>query len=213
MYGMMTILGVTVAWRLWRASGDRAALVLVPPAFAVFGGVHVHEQQLAIAFPALLAVYARYPRVRTLAATGLTLAMIPWNVVSASVLTGFTPLLVGWFARATLGGRRGLAMVGIATAIALSVLALAWAGFGPGDTHAVAHAYPPNALAEESWGPFSRAYLERSSLLFAWLRVPVLVGLGLGLIAVTRAAFEPVSGRVPLVQMDVGTAAGAVAHD
>jgi hypothetical protein len=189
MYAGMVTLGVIVARRMWRNTGDRAVLVLVPPAFAMFGGVHVHFQQLAIAFPAILAVYQREPRLRNLTATALTLVIIPWNVVSATVMTGFIPLLVGWFARATMGARRGLVLTGVAGLIAVSVLALAWAGFGPGDTHYVAHAYPPDALAEQSWGDFSRAVLARPSLLLQWLRVPVLVGLGLGLFAITRATF------------------------
>jgi hypothetical protein len=189
MYAAMVAAGVIVAHRMWRASGDVAALVLIPPAFAVFGGVHVHLVQIVVAFPAILAVHAHYPRLRNIAATGVTLAMIPWHVISASVMTGFTPLLVGWFARATMDARRGLILTGVAAAIAISVLGLAWAGFGPGDTHFVPHIYPPDALAESSWGDFSRAILARPSLLLQWMRVPVLAGLGLGLIAITRAAF------------------------
>ncbi len=190
MYAGMTALGIAVAWRMQRASGNRAALVLLPPAFAVFGGVHIHFAQLAVAFPAFLMVYARYPRQRNLAATAVTLVMIPWNVVSASVMTGFTPLLVGWFARATMGARRGLVLTALAALIAVSVLALARTGFGPGETHFVARSYPPGALAESSWGDFSRSELARPSLLLQWLRVPVLAGLALGLVAVTRAALE-----------------------
>jgi hypothetical protein len=191
MYAVMTIVGVAVAARIRRANGDRAALVLVPPAFAVFGGVHVHYQQLIIAFPAIFYVYARYPQVRNLAATGLTFAMIPWNLLSGSVLTGFTPFVVGWFAHATMGARRGLILTSVAAVIALSVLVLALAGFGPGNDHFVPHAYSPNALAEESWGNFSRAVLARPSPLIQWLRVPIIAGLALALIAVTQAAFRP----------------------
>ncbi len=189
MYAMMVTAGITVAIRMWRATGDAAVLILLPPAFAVFGGVHVHFQQLAIAIPALLFVYARYPRQRNLAATGITLMMIPWNVISASVMTGFTPLLVGAFARATMGARRGLVLTAIAGVIAVSVLALALAGFGPHDTPFIAHAYPPGALAENSWGDFSREVLARPSLLLQWLRIPVLTGLAIGLLAITGAAF------------------------
>jgi hypothetical protein len=189
MYALTTIVGVTVAVRLWRARDDRAALVLVPPAFAVFGGVHVHAAQLVVAIPALLAVFVGYPHLRRSAATAVTFVMIPWNIMSGSVLTGFTPVLVGWLAHTTMGARRGLVLAVIAAVIAVSVLALALAGAGPGTTHFVPRAYPPNALAEESWGAFSRAVLERPSLLMQWLRVPVLVGLALGLVAITRAAF------------------------
>jgi hypothetical protein len=189
MYAVMAIVGVTVAVRLWLARGDRAALVIVPPAFAVFGGVHVHATQLVVAIPALLAVYVGFPHLRRLAATAVTFVMIPWNIVSGSVLAGTAPVLVGWFARTTMDARRGLVLAGIAAAIVVSVLVLAIGGAGPGVTHFVPHAYPSNALAEESWGAFSRAVLERSSPLMQWLRVPVLAGLALGLFVITRAAF------------------------
>jgi hypothetical protein len=200
MYAGMVVLGVTVAYRLWRTTGDRAVMILIPPAFAVFGGVHMHFQQLAVAFPAILYVYARYPQVRTVAATGITLAMIPWNVLSSSLMTGFTPILVGGFARVTMGARRGLVLTAIAAAIAVSLLVLALTGFGPPPVHFVARSFPPNVLAENSWGDFSREALARPSLLLQWLRLPTLVGLALGLFAMTRAAFgepEPALGEIP----------------
>lgn len=189
MYAMTVTIGVAAAYRLWRATGDRAVLIIVPPAFAVFGGVHVHFQQLAVAFPAMLYVYARYPRIRTAAATGITLAMIPWNVISSSLLTGFTPILVGGFAAVTLGQRRGLVLTVIAAFIAMSLLILAVAGFGPPVAHFVAPRFPADSLAETSWGEFSRAVLARPSPLMQWLRLPTLVGLAMGLFAIGRAAF------------------------
>jgi hypothetical protein len=189
MYAVMTVAGIAVALRVWRTTGDAAALVLVPPAFAVFGGVHVHFQQLAIAFPAILAIGVRAPRLRGLAFTGVALAMIPWNVISASLMTGFIPVIIGWFGYLSFGARRGLVLTLVAAAISISVLLLALAGFGPGATHVVAAVYPPDALAERSWGDFSRAILARPSVLMQWLRVPVLAGLALGLTALTRAAF------------------------
>jgi hypothetical protein len=210
MYAVMTLLGIAVAVRMWRTTGDIAALLLVPPAFAVFGGVHVHLHQLAVAFPAILAVYAHYPRLRNLAATAVTFVMIPWNVMSASMITGFTPLVVGWFARATMGARRGLVLTVIAAFIAISVLALALAGFGPGPTPFAAHVYPPDALAERSWGDFSRAVLARPSVLLQWLRIPILAGLAMGLVAITRAAFgtgllvHPVESREKVLGVVIG---------
>jgi hypothetical protein len=192
MYAAMVVLGVAVALRLYRAAGDRAVMVLVPPAFAVFGGVHVHFQQLMIAFPAVLYVWARYPRVRTLAATGLALAMIPWNVISSTVLAGLSPLLVGTFGNVALGRRGGVLLALVAAGIGFSLLALALLGFGPAPVHFVAHAYPPGGLAETSWGDFSRAILMRPSLLMQWLRLPTLIGLACGLVAIARAAYtEP----------------------
>jgi O-antigen ligase len=108
----------------------------------VFGGVHVHFQQLAIAFPAMMYVSTRFPLVRGLAGGGIALAMIPWNVVSSNALAGLAPLLVGVFCAQTIGRKRGLMFAGIAAAIMLSVLGLAVMGFGPPTVHFVPHAYP-----------------------------------------------------------------------
>jgi hypothetical protein len=197
MFAGMVALGVAVAYRLWRATGDGAVLVFVPPAFAVFGGVHVHFQQLAIAFPAFLYVCARYPQARALAATGLALAMIPWNVTSSTVLAGVSPLLVGAFSGITLGRRRGVVLAGVAAGIGVSLLVLATLGLGPPIVHFVAHTYPPDALAEAGWGDFSRATMMRPSFLMQWLRVPTLIGLGCGLWALVRVAYLPrVAGGV-----------------
>lgn len=196
MFAVMTALGVAVALRLRTLTGDAAAIVLIPPAFGVFGGVHVHFQQLAIAFPAILYVYARYPRVRALAAGGLALAMIPWNVMSSTVLAGLSPLLAGAFGGLTIGRRAGLVMSAAAALIGFSLLALALAGLGPPPAHFVPHAYPPGALAEASWGDFSRATLMRPSLMMQWLRLPTLLGLAGGLAAIVRAAYgDPLRER------------------
>ena len=130
MFAAMVVLGVAVAMRLRKLTGDNAVMVLVPPAFGVFGGVHVHFQQLAVAFPAILYVFARYPQVRTLAASGLALAMIPWNVMSATVLAGLSPLLAGTFGWLTVGRRGGLVFSAGAAVIGFSLLALALAGPG-----------------------------------------------------------------------------------
>ncbi len=194
MFAAMAALGVGVAMRLRRLTGDAAAMVLIPPAFGVFGGVHVHFQQLAIAFPAVLYVFARYPQVRTLAGSGLALAMIPWNVMSSSALVGLSPLLVGTFGALTVGRRRGLVLSGVAALIGLSLLALAYAGLGPPPAHFVAHDYPPGALAETSWGDFSRATLMRPSLMMQWLRVPTLAGIACGLAAIVRVACADLFG-------------------
>jgi hypothetical protein len=189
MFAAMVVLGVAVALRLRKLTGDAAVLVLVPPAFGVFGGVHVHFQQLAIAFPAILYIYARYPQVRALAAGGLALAMIPWNVMSSTVLAGLSPLLAGTFGWLTIGRRGGLVLTVVAALIGFSLLALALAGLGPPPAHFVPHAYPPGALAEASWGDFSRSTLMRPSLMMQWLRLPTLLGIACGLAAILRAAY------------------------
>jgi hypothetical protein len=200
MFAAMAGLGVAVALRLRRLTGDAAVMVIVPPAFALFGGVHVHFQQLAVAFPAILYAFVRYPRVRTLAASGLAFAMIPWNVMGSNVLAGLAPLVAGTFGAITVGRRAGLLFALCAACIGFSLLLLAVWGLGPAPVHFVPRAYPPNALAELSWGDFSRGVLMRPSLMMQWLRVPTMAGLACGLAAVAWAAFGDAvrAGRAPL---------------
>ncbi|MEA2721560.1 MAG: hypothetical protein QOJ39_3424 [Candidatus Eremiobacteraeota bacterium] len=189
MFAAMVTAGVVVARRLRAMTGDAAVLVIVPPAFAVFGGVHVHFQQLAVAFPAIVYVLVRYPQIRTLAASGLALAMIPWNVMGASLLAGVSPLLVGAFGALTVGRRAGLVLAAAAACIGFSLLAFALTGLGPATIDFVAKTYPPDSLAELSWGDFSHAALMRPSLMMQWLRLPTLAGLACGLLAIVRVAY------------------------
>ena len=97
------------------------------------------------------------------------------------MLAGLSPLLAGAFGWLTVGRRGGLVFGAAAALIGFSLLALALAGLGPPPAHFVPHAYPPGALAEASWGDFSRATLMRPSLMMQWLRVPTLLGLACGL--------------------------------
>ena len=188
-FAAMLCLGVAVAHRLRAMTGDAAVMVIVPPAFAVFGGVHVHFQQIAIAFPAILYVTLRNPRIRLPAIAGVGLAMIPWNVMGASVLAGFAPLLAAGLAGLTLGRRAGIAFALGAAAIVCSVVVLAAVGLGPAPVHFVPHAYPPDALAELSWGDFSHAALMRPSAMMQWLRLPTFAGLACGLAAIVAVAY------------------------
>ena len=200
MFAAMVVVGVVVALRLRSLTADAAVVVIVPPAFALFGGVHVHFQQLAVAFPAILYVCVRYPRVRTLAASGLAFAMIPWNVLGSSVLAGLAPLVAGTFGAATIGRRAGLVFALCAAGIGFSLLVLGVLGLGPAPVHFVAQNYAPSALAEVSWGDFSRGVLMRPSPMMHWLRVPTMTGLACGLAAVAWAARGNAvrAGRAPL---------------
>jgi hypothetical protein len=210
MFAAMVALGVAVALRLRKLTGDAAVMVLIPPAFGVFGGVHVHFQQLAVAFPAILYVFARFPQVRALAAGGLALAMIPWNVMSSTVLAGLSPLLAGTFGWLTVGRRGGLVLSAAAALIGFSLLAFALAGLGPPPAHFVPHAYPPGALAEASWGDFSRSTLMRPSLMMQWLRIPTLLGIACGLAAIVRVAYaDPLRGRVARTRTVAAVSAAA----
>jgi hypothetical protein len=206
-FAAMLLLGVVVANRLRALTGDAAVMVIVPPAFAVFGGVHVHFQQIAIAFPAILYVTVRDSRVRAPAIAGLALAMIPWNVMGASVLAGFAPLLAGGLGGLTLGRRAGIVFALGAAGVVSSVVVLAALGLGPAPVHFVPHAYPPNALAELSWGEFSRSALMRPSAMMQWLRLPTFAGLACALSAIVAVAYGDALRRLhaPLAVVTAGS--------
>jgi hypothetical protein len=69
---------VIVARRLRARSGAHEILVLVPPAFALFGGPFLHTSQIAVAVPALLVLIHRFPKRRVLLSMALLILAIPW---------------------------------------------------------------------------------------------------------------------------------------
>lgn len=186
MFLAMTAAGIAIAARVRRITGDDAAMVLIPPAFAMLGGVHVHFQQLVVAFPAVLYAMARFPRIRLAAASGLALVMIPWNVMGTTLLAGAIPILVGAFCAMTTSRRTGIALTVFSGCVVISIYVLIYLGFGPAEHTFVAHRYATGTLAETSWGDFSRTALGRPSVLMQWLRVPTLTGLVCGLVAIVR---------------------------
>jgi hypothetical protein len=187
MFFAMTAAGIAIAGSVRRMTGDDAAMVLIPPAFAMFGGVPEHFQQLVVAFPAVLYVMVRFPRMRPAAATGLALVMIPWNVMGTTLLAGAIPILVGAFCAATTSRRSGVMLTIFSGCVVGSIFLLIYLGLGPPANHAfVPHHYPVDGLAETSWGDFSNAGLGRPSILMQWLRIPTLTGLVCGLVAIVR---------------------------
>lgn len=80
-FAVMVVLGVVVAGSIWKKTRDAAALVLVPPAFSVFGGVFVHVTQISIAVAPALWLVAREKKGRQIAATvAMLLLVFPWKV-------------------------------------------------------------------------------------------------------------------------------------
>ncbi len=63
-------------------TGMPGLLVLVPPAFAVFGGAFVHVQQLAVAIPAALVLSSTRSREARLCAVAVFLLAIPWGALA-----------------------------------------------------------------------------------------------------------------------------------
>jgi hypothetical protein len=192
-YGLMTLLGIVVAVVFVHRDGDLVPAVLIPPAFAVFLGVHVHYHQLALAFPAMLYVFVRSERWRPLAASALVVAMLPWDTIVVPALVAVWCVLAFAFGRYAFGPRAAMPIAAgtAAFAAAVTIVAFLHPALGAGAPPFVAHPYPAGALAEASWADYSRQELSRASPLLFALRAPTIVGIALGLAAVAGAAFAP----------------------
>ncbi|BDE07001.1 hypothetical protein WPS_22770 [Vulcanimicrobium alpinum] len=192
-FAVMTLLGIVAAERFVRRDGDAAAAVLIPPAFAVFLGVHVHYHQLALAFPAMLFVLVRYERWRSIAGGGLVAAMLPWDTIIAPFLIGVWTMLAAIVGRFVYGPRPALWLAaGTALfAVGISLAAFLHPALGGGASYFTPHPYPPDGLAETSWSNYSRQVLSRTSPLFMIMRMPTVLGLLAGIVAIGGAAFAP----------------------
>jgi hypothetical protein len=80
----VVMLGVALVLARRLGTRERAAVVLLPAACAVCGGVYLHYAQIAVAIPAALVLFglARTPRERILAGVGVVLLAIPWYDVA-----------------------------------------------------------------------------------------------------------------------------------
>jgi hypothetical protein len=108
-YVGMLVAGVIVALRL-RARLGSAAIAYIPAAFAVFGGTHVHLQQLAVAIPAFMLLSCAAAGKRHDVYTVVTfVAAVPWLYIApVPGLFAVAAALAILFAREMSSGRQGL---------------------------------------------------------------------------------------------------------
>jgi hypothetical protein len=81
-YFGMTLLGGWAGSRLVRLVGSPAPLVLAAPAFALFGGVHVHIHQMAAALPIAFLLLSRCRSQRLVLALAVGLLAVPWEMLA-----------------------------------------------------------------------------------------------------------------------------------
>jgi energy-converting hydrogenase Eha subunit A len=181
-----------------------ALLILVPPAFAVFGGPFVHVQQLSIALPAALVMCGTRLREARLCAVAVFLLAVPWDasaflilnlpVVAAAIFV----LAVDLFGASPI--RAGLvSAISAASLVALlvSIADVPPTAIGPLDSTQGA------ALAEDGWRAYVEASFQSSVVPFIIAKVPgwsalILIALSsLGLVrAGTPAISHPVAERL-----------------
>jgi hypothetical protein len=188
-YLVMLVGGIVAGRAAAKRTGLAALLVLVPPAFAVFGGPFVHVQQLAIALPAALVLSGARSREGRLPAFAVMLLAVPWAatgflILNLPVVAGVVFLLAtDLFALAPIGaGLAGLASIGILAALLCTLADIPAPAVVPLDPAA------GSALAEDGW----RRYVEASfhSSILPFLAAKSLGWCGLILIALAAAGFD-----------------------
>ncbi len=201
-FGVAAAIGAWTALRI-RRSGSVAALALVPPAFAVFGGLYVHFSQLTLAIPAFLLTLAERPRSWRLRSAIFILA-IPWLALAA-----FPPFAIALIALALLYARsledRAAALrLGFASAalliaafcLALALLPHRGAAFRVPSTG--------NPLVQTTWSRYVAWRDERPNPLFLSLQLPTVAAFTLCLTLLFRHGL----GRAEAPPLAVAARAG-----
>lgn len=157
-------LGIALAQRLVKATGNRALLALLPPAAVLFFGIYLHDIQLLIALPAAVAVATIAPSgfPRALATAGLALLAAVWTQPLRGAVAAIDAAGV---AGAILAVRNGaieirIAVAGAAIGATLIILVLLH-HFAPPLTAAqvVTHDFSalPNELSPAAWARYLSA--------------------------------------------------------
>jgi hypothetical protein len=190
-YFSMLALGVIVGGILARKTGNRAFLVCTPPAFAVFGGVYVHETQVAAALPVtfLFLTYANAWR-RTIAVLALLLLAVLWRMANSPAVILAPVFPIGYLAaRFWSWNLRAIALAAVATVLLFLCIDHAYLAAPARHPSAYVGSTIDSRLPEASWSIFLRA--NRTPSAASWIaRIPTWSGLILILGVLSMDAFE-----------------------
>lgn len=191
-YALLVLLGLVLARRLARETGQAAFVPFIPAAAAVVGGPYVHLHQIAAAMPAALLCVARAPVHRRGFVWAVVLLAVPWgrflDLRSALLFVGVACAVLVW----QLDGTSLRRAIGAALAsMAFVYAALIAVGQRSFDDAALAGFGDPTLLASSIWASFIRAidYPLRTDVTFLVMKIPTYVGLGLLAYGATSWAF------------------------
>lgn len=191
-YLLIVLLGLALARRLARETGQVAFIPFIPAAAAVVGGPYVHLHQIAAAMPATLLCAARAPVRRRAFVWAVVLLAVPWgrflDLRSALLFVGVACAVLVW----QLEGRSpGKAIATALASMAFVYAALIAVGQRSFDDTALAGFGDPTLLASSIWATFIRAihYPLRTDVTFLVMKIPTYLGLGLLAYGVTSWAF------------------------
>lgn len=183
-YALTCTAGIAIGRRCASRFAAPELLVLIPAAFAAFGGPFVHVTQVAIAIPAALALVNRQPRHHAVFAGAVLLLAIPWSDVAAD------PAPLGILLAALVAGTISHALWRPHSA-AIAAIAACAGLLEFGERTATLHYAPPsgapdaaiarvasgNRLAEDTWGAFEKATVTNDTPGTLAVRLPTWLGL------------------------------------
>jgi hypothetical protein len=177
-YVLVSAVGVLVALRLARRFDDPSLTVLVPAAFSVLGGSFVHTEEIAVAIPACLLLFAQARALRPWLFMALILLIVPWMMATSAAMF-LAPLFPVAYVAYTLSRGDRAATFGTAAvsfALIVGLFALYSVHHAPMAAHP--HLYPPidPRLAESSWRQFVLPDVTNRPVMWL-LRFPTWVGL------------------------------------
>lgn len=176
-YPLMSLAGILAAVTLAKRANSLPLLAVLPMAFAVFGGVYVHWQQVVAAIPAaLLLLRGDREPFWPLVAAVIALA-VPWMYVVGwgFLIPGAVAIsaVLAWRLREPPLLTEAVIVVGVFCALLLCNHALAHQAAQPAFSAVVT----PNQWADLSWGAYVRARIPIGHGIFFWLHFPTWAGL------------------------------------
>ena len=152
-YVVLVAVGIAAGVRLWRASGEAAALVLIPPAIASVLGAYSHQVQILMGITAALLIASIRTVPRWLAVSPVLATAVVWTGAGSGKAWTVTTLIGAaaaiWIAAMRIAPQRRGVFAGASAAVVLLVL-LALHLF-PAIPHAPAVAsLPAPAIADDA---------------------------------------------------------------
>jgi hypothetical protein len=184
-YAGFVVIGVIVAYRLRRSLDEEGFLIVIPAAFALLGGVFMHITQMAIALPAGLLLYSKYPRGFPALRWGIMLLAVPWSASSdLAYVQLFVALDIAVFSWYFLECAALAAQATILQVAAFTGGSFLFRAEHVNDAATVSHAQyiwkhlaaRSNALSDNVWRSYVSEVFCRHATLFFFFKIPTLLG-------------------------------------
>jgi hypothetical protein len=184
------VVGIIVASRLRERLGI-AAIAYIPTAFAVFGGMHTHLAQLALAVPAFMLLTSSVTgRRREWCGAGTFFAAIPWlSLALGPLLCVAPPALAIVFAEEMNGARHRIHLFA-ASCVTICAVLLAYSQQHVART-VLLHDIPGNPLAEASWQMYTLARNVPPEPWYLVAKAPTVIAFMLLFVVLVKAALLP----------------------